>query len=115
MTAILVGGLALIGVPLTAGFISKVYLVRALLEQNFWLLAGLTFISSALALAYVWKIIEAAWLKERPENAPALIETPVHYVPAWLMVFATIGFGIFAGPLVDAAYAAAAVFIGGPS
>jgi multicomponent Na+:H+ antiporter subunit D len=113
MTAILVGGLALIGVPLTAGFISKVYLVRALLEQNFWLLAGLTFISSALALAYVWKIIEAAWLKERPAGAPVLVETPAHYVPAWLMVLATIGFGIFAGPLVDAAYAAAAVFIGG--
>jgi multicomponent Na+:H+ antiporter subunit D len=113
MTAILVGGLALIGVPLTAGFISKVYLVRALLEQNFWLLAALTFISSALALAYVWKIIEAAWLKERPKGAPVLVETPVHYVPAWLMVLATIGFGIFAGPLVDAAYAAAAVFIGG--
>lgn len=113
MTAILVGGLALIGVPLTAGFISKLYLVRALLEQDFWLLAGLTFISSALALAYVWKIIEVAWLKDRPEGAPVLVETPVHYVPAWLMVFATIGFGIFAGPLVEAAYAAAAVFIGG--
>lgn len=114
MTAILVGGLALIGVPLTAGFISKLYLVRALLEQDFWLLAALTFISSALALAYVWKIIEAAWLKERPKGAPVLVETPVHYVPAWLMVIATIGFGIFASPLVDAAYAAAHVFIGGP-
>ena len=113
MTAILVGGLALIGVPLTAGFISKLYLVRALLEQDFWLLAALTFISSALALAYVWKIIEAAWLKERPKGAPVLVETPVHYVPAWLMVIATIGFGIFASPLVDAAYAAAHVFIGG--
>ncbi len=91
----------------------QIYLVRALLEQDFWLLAALTFISSALALAYVWKIIEAAWLKERPKGAPVLVETPVHYVPAWLMVIATIGFGIFASPLVDAAYAAAHVFIGG--
>ena len=90
----------------------KLYLVRAV-EQDFWLLAALTFISSALALAYVWKIIEAAWLKERPKGAPVLVETPVHYVPAWLMVIATIGFGIFASPLVDAAYAAAHVFIGG--
>ncbi|MDG2495545.1 MAG: monovalent cation/H+ antiporter subunit D family protein [Alphaproteobacteria bacterium] len=111
MTAILFGGLALIGVPLTAGFISKVYLIRALLEQDFWLLAGLTFVSSALALAYVWKIIEAAWLRPRPEGAPELSETPSQYMPAWIMVIATLGFGIYATPLVDAAFAAAHVFI----
>ena len=112
MTAILFGGLALIGVPLTAGFISKLYLIRALAELDYWLLAGLTFISSALALAYVWKIIEAAWLKERPEGAPELTESFSQYAPAWLMVIATIGFGIYATPLVDAAYEAAYVFIG---
>ncbi len=111
MTAILFGGLALIGVPLTAGFISKVYLIRALLEQDFWLLAGLTFVSSALALAYVWKIIEAAWLRPRPDGAPELSETASQYIPAWIMVIATLGFGIYATPLVDAAFAAAHVFI----
>jgi multicomponent Na+:H+ antiporter subunit D len=111
MTAILFGGLALIGVPLTAGFISKLYLIRALLEQNFWLLAGLTFISSALALAYVWKIIEAAWLQPRPKGAPVLRETASQYIPAWIMVVATLGFGIYATPLVEAAFAAAHVFI----
>ena len=113
MTAILFGGLALIGVPLTAGFISKLYLIRALAELDYWLLAGLTFISSALALAYVWKIIEAAWLTERPEGAPELTESFAQYAPAWLMVIATIGFGVYATPLVDAAYEAAYVFIGG--
>ena len=113
MTAILFGGLALIGVPLTAGFISKLYLIRALAELDYWLLAGLTFISSALALAYVWKIIEAAWLKERPEGTPELTESFGQYAPAWLMVIATIGFGVYATPLVDAAYQAAYVFIGG--
>ena len=110
MTAILVGGLALIGVPLTAGFISKLYLVRALIELDYWMLAFLTFVSSALALAYVWKIIEAAWLKERPADAPHLRETPMGYLPAWLMVIATIGFGVYATPLVDASFAAANVF-----
>lgn len=111
MTAILFGGLALIGVPLTAGFISKLYLIRALAELDYWLLAGLTFISSALALAYVWKIIEAAWLKERPADAPELTESFVQYAPAWVMVIATIGFGVYATPLVEAAYEAAYIFI----
>ena len=111
MTAILFGGLALIGVPLTAGFISKLYLIRALAELDYWLLAGLTFISSALALAYVWKIIEVAWLKERPADAPELTESFVQYAPAWVMVIATIGFGVYATPLVEAAYEAAYIFI----
>jgi multicomponent Na+:H+ antiporter subunit D len=115
MTAILFGGLALIGVPLTAGFISKLYLIRALLESDFWLLAALTFMSSALALAYVWKIIEAAWLKPRPEDAPTLHETPMMWIPAWLLVIATLGFGILASPLIEGATAAALVFFGGAS
>ena len=115
MTAILFGGLALIGVPLTAGFISKLYLIRALLESDLWILAGLTFVSSALALAYVWKIVEAAWLKPRPEGAPDLHETAIMWLPAWLLVIATIGFGIFASPLINGAVQAAAIFFGGQS
>ena len=113
MTAVLFGGLALIGVPLTAGFISKLYLIRALIEVDFWLIAALVFISSALALAYIWKIVEAAWLSERPEGAPVLTESIGTWLPAWLLVLATLGFGIFAAPLVEAAMAAADIFFGG--
>ena len=110
MTAILFGGLALIGVPLTAGFISKLYLIRALIDSGLWAVAALTFVSSALALVYVWKIVEHAWLTERPENAPVLTETPGQWAPAWILVLATIGFGVYAGPLVEAAFGAAQVF-----
>ena len=77
------------------------------------ILAALTFVSSALALAYVWKIVEAAWLKPRPDNAPILRETPVIWGPAWILILATFGFGIYAGPLVEGAVAAAQVFFGG--
>ena len=72
--------------------------------------AALTFVSSALALVYVWKIVEHAWLTERPENAPVLTETPGQWAPAWILVLATIGFGIYAGPLVEAAFGAAQLF-----
>lgn len=113
MTAILFGGLALIGVPLTAGFISKLYLIRALIESHLWFLAGLSFISSALALAYVWKIVEAAWLRERPAHAPELRESIGIWGPTWLLVLATLGFGIYASPLVEGAFAAAQIFFEG--
>ena len=45
MTAILLGGLALIGVPLTAGFISKLYLIRALIDSGLWAVAALTLLA----------------------------------------------------------------------
>ena len=73
-------------------------------------MAALTFVSSALALVYVWKIVEHAWLTERPANAPVLTETPGQWAPAWILVLATIGFGVYAGPLVEAAFGAAQVF-----
>ena len=110
MTAVLVGGLALIGVPLTAGFISKLYLIRALIDSELWAVAGLAFVSSAMALVYVWKIVEHAWLTDRPADAPELTETFSQWAPAWILVLATIGFGVYAGPLVDAAFGAAHVF-----
>ncbi|MEL0072237.1 MAG: monovalent cation/H+ antiporter subunit D family protein, partial [Rhodobiaceae bacterium] len=103
----------LIGVPLTAGFISKLYLIRALIEVDFWLIAALVFISSALALAYIWKIVEAAWLSERPEGAPVLTESIGTWLPAWLLVLDKLGFGIFAAPLVEASMAAADIFFVG--
>ena len=113
MAAILAGGLALIGVPLTAGFISKLYLIRALIASELWLIALLTFISSALALAYIWKIVEAAWLQPRPAGAPQLNETIGQWLPAWILVGVTIALGVYATPLVEAASAAAATLLGG--
>ncbi len=58
MAAIVIGCLSLIGVPLTVGFVSKWYLVMALLEKGWWPIAVLVLISSLLALIYVWRIIE---------------------------------------------------------
>ncbi|MDC3401798.1 monovalent cation/H+ antiporter subunit D family protein [Alphaproteobacteria bacterium] len=111
--AILVGGLALLGVPLTAGFISKFYLISAQLQQEAWGFAAITVLSSVLALIYVWKIVEAAYLSPRPAGAPVIQETPSHWLPAWVLVAATIYFGVQAQAMVQAAFNAANMFIGG--
>ena len=105
--AILVSGLALAGLPLTAGFISKLQLVRALFESDAYLTAGLVLLGSALSLVYVWKIVEAAWLTPRPADAPELHETIAHWLPAWVLAGATLWFGIRADALVQAVQAAA--------
>ena len=105
-TALLVCGLSLVGLPLTAGFISKVYLVLALVSSSLWLVTGLVLISSALSLVYFWRIVEAMWMTPR-ENDTELKENPLVYVPLWLIALANIYFGLDAGMVVHAARAAA--------
>ena len=61
MSAIVLGGLSLIGVPATVGFVSKWYLVLASLEQGLWPVALLILLGSLLAVVYVWKLVEAAY------------------------------------------------------
>jgi multicomponent Na+:H+ antiporter subunit D len=61
--ALLVAGLALIGMPLTAGFVSKWLIVSALLEQGLWLAAALVLAGSLFAVIYVWRLFDAMYLQ----------------------------------------------------
>ena len=90
MSAILLLGLGLIGVPLTAGFISKWYILSAAIEQDRWLSAIVILGGSLLAILYVWKIVEHAYFRPSPSPArdiPATREAPLTMlVPLWLLV-----------------------------
>lgn len=111
MAAIVGGGLSLIGVPLTVGFVSKWYLVLALLENGWWPVAILVLLGSLLAIAYVWRIVEMAYFKpraesDRPDGGPVR-EAPLSFlIPIWLLVLANIYFGIDTRLSVEVAQAA---------
>lgn len=95
MTAIAIGGLSLIGVPLTAGFISKWYLIVAALELGWWWLALALLLTSLIAVMYVWKLVEAAWFRELPAANSGVREAPLSLlVPTWILVGANVWFGI---------------------
>lgn len=90
-----IAGLSLIGVPGTAGFISKWYLILAALEQNQFWLVGAIVLSSLLAVAYVWRFVEVAYFSPSPAGSDSVSEAPLSMlVPAWLLVIATIWFGL---------------------
>ena len=94
-TAIVVAGLSLLGVPLTAGFISKWYLVQAALQADLWWLVVLVVLSSMLALVYIWRLVEAMYFKEPPPGRGAVAEAPLSMlVPTLLLAGANIYFGI---------------------
>ena len=63
--AFVVGGLSLIGVPGTAGFISKWLLIQALMEQGVQglLMVAIVLISSLMAVVYVWRTVEILYFK----------------------------------------------------
>lgn len=113
MAAIVIGGLSLIGVPLTVGFISKWYLLVALIEQGWWLVAVLALLASILTIIYVWRIIEVAYFTEPTAANDQVKEAPLSFlIPIWILITANIYFGIDTRLSVEVANAAAASLFG---
>ncbi len=114
MAAFVVGGLSLIGVPLTVGFISKWYLILGALEADLWPIAALVVASSLLAVVYVWRVVEAAYFRPAPADAEPIREAPLAMLlPTWVLIGASVYFGIDASTTMDTARRAAESLFGG--
>ena len=89
-----IGGLGLIGVPLTAGFISKWLLLTAALDLSWWPVAVLMLISSLLAVVYIWRVVETLYFADPSELAKSAKEAPLMMlIPTYVVIGATIVFG----------------------
>jgi len=106
--AFVLGGLGLIGIPLTSGFISKWFLVSAVIEQGHWWLVAIIVFSSLLALIYVWRVVEHLFFRE-PSAALVANKQPIGaLLPfTWIVLLSTLYFGINSDFPVQAAKAAA--------
>ena len=117
MSAFSIAAVALIGVPLTAGFQSKYALVNALFENGWWWAVAAGMFSSLLAVVYMGRMLEAIFFRapadpsKRHKAAPMLI-----LVPLWILAIANIWVGVQGGFVAGLADdAAASLFIGGGS
>ncbi|MEK9673802.1 MAG: monovalent cation/H+ antiporter subunit D family protein [Rhodospirillaceae bacterium] len=111
--AFLVSGLSLIGTPLTVGFISKWQLVQAALVQDWWFIAAGILLSSLLAITYVWRVVEVAYMQPAPADAPRGEAPWQMLVPMLIMAAATIWYGIDGDTTLRIAGEAAKALIGG--
>ena len=95
MAAFTIAGLGLVGTPGTSGFVSKWYLALGALDKGWWVLVFLIVGSSLIALVYVGRVLELAWLRD-PSPAIAHANDPPlsMLLPLIVLATATIYFGI---------------------
>lgn len=115
-----VGGLGMIGVPATVGFVSKWYLVLGALHAGRTALAVLMLLSSLLALVYIWRVVETAYFDapvDYPEQDESKVEeAPISMLlPTLLLMAATVWFGLDTGASVGVAGRIADLLLGGVS
>jgi len=118
MAAFVVGGLSLIGVPGTVGFISKWYLVLGALDNGWYPVAFLILVSSLLAVVYVWRVVEVMYFQSADESddAVAVSEAPLSMlIPTWILIGGTVVFGFATPVTAGVAGAAARYLMGGGS
>jgi NADH-quinone oxidoreductase subunit N len=130
--------LALAGIPATAGFFGKVYLIQAAVNNDYGWLGVVIVLGSAISLAYYLRVIAAVWMRSAAD-APARPPLPTGARPAIaggsaeateaavrprgvvqvevvvvavVCAVATIVFGIYPDPLLDVARDAGAALSG---
>ena len=105
--------LALSGLPGTAGFIGKLFLIEAAVEGDYTWLGVAIVVGTMISLAYYLRVVAAVWM--RPAPAPAIaggspdadVERPLGtrclliLVPTIIAAAATVVFGVYPDPLVD--------------
>jgi len=111
--AFVVGALSLIGMPLTAGFVSKWYLVSAALDAGWWWLVVVIVIGSLLAVVYVWRVIEVVWFRPPHPALAGKTEAPWSLLfPTWGLALANVYFGVETSLTTGTAEAAVQVLFG---
>jgi NADH-quinone oxidoreductase subunit N len=119
--------LGLSGIPATAGFIGKFYLIDAAVDGDYTWLGVVIVIGSMVSLAYYLKVIAAMWMQDAPAPGTALATgrpaiaggspeadaarvQPETWFVALLFGAATLFFGIVPSPLFDLAVDAGHAF-----
>jgi NADH-quinone oxidoreductase subunit N len=64
--AMTVAMLSLAGIPATAGFVGKVYLIEAIVDGGYAWLAIVLVIGSMISLAYYLRVVAAIWMRPAP-------------------------------------------------
>ncbi|MEM1155077.1 MAG: proton-conducting transporter membrane subunit, partial [Pseudomonadota bacterium] len=113
--ALVLCGLSLIGIPGTAGFISKWLLITASLESGpfGWIFVAIILVSSLMAVVYIWRIVESLYFGGSANRDTVIAEAPLQLlVVTWIAALANLYFGLFPEVPLALADNAAGVLMG---
>lgn len=114
MATFVLGGLSIIGVPGTAGFVSKWYLGTGSVAAGTPLLVFLIVASSIIAVLYVGRIVEVAYFRPVSKDCANASDPPLTMmVPMLAMACAVVYFGIDPTYSADLAREAAKLLLAG--
>jgi multicomponent Na+:H+ antiporter subunit D len=95
MALFLISGLSLVGIPLTAGFISKWYIILGAIESGYFIAVPVILISSLLSLIYIWRVIEIAYFGNK-DTVEKILEQPLSLIaPALITSLLCVFFGFY--------------------
>lgn len=96
--------LSLAGVPITLGFIGKLYVIIAGIDSGLWWLTGMVVLGSAIGLFYYLRVAAIVFLRKPDnDNTPALATTSQNMATlvALLCAVIVIALGIWPQPLIE--------------
>ena len=102
MAAFTIGALSMIGVPPTAGFVSKWYILAGAFQADNMVAIFTIIASTVLNAAYFLPILYMAWFEREDKGATKHGEAPMAAVLALCMTaLLTLAFFLFNGPVIE--------------
>jgi formate hydrogenlyase subunit 3/multisubunit Na+/H+ antiporter MnhD subunit len=110
--AVMIGIIAMSGVPPLTGFGGKWLLFNALMDQGWYYLAALAFFSSAVAFLYLFRLIHTVFLGQRKIEHRELREAPaILLVPQFILIAVIMVLSVYPKLLLDPISAAVDPYI----
>jgi NADH-quinone oxidoreductase subunit N len=95
--------LSLAGVPITSGFVAKLQVFGAAIEEGYWWLVVVGALASAVAVFFYLRVMVVMYMQER--ETEEVVEPPGAGGPSYAVIgvaaLATVWFGLLWGPLAD--------------
>ena len=94
--------LSLAGIPLTAGFIAKFYVLVAGIKAALWFLVFVLVINSAIGVYYYLRVIMTMFSKSGEPATASQTVSPISGIVLTVLAIILIWVGVAPGPLIDA-------------